>query len=167
MANRERVKGGHWLIWYGTEFRLLIGATNVRRLEAAGEALVQIIRRELSGRSPSQPGDYPGLSTGELRDSVYSQVDERAMSVKVASDSPYALFLEYGTSGKRTLYAQPGKVFSWIDPVTKERVYSRVITVGKIKKRPFLRRAFRENRATMTTILTAPLKDAARAARKA
>jgi HK97 gp10 family phage protein len=155
MADRQRVKGG-WMIWHGREFRLLIAQASVTNLTRAGDALVHYIQRQLSGPSPSWPGDYPGLVKGDLRNSLYSEVDPRAMSVKVGSNSPYALFLEYGTSGGKTLVAAPGKVFSWIDPFTKERRYSRTIRVGRMKPRPFLRRAFREQRSQMTAILTSP-----------
>jgi hypothetical protein len=140
--------------WYGGELTKRLTTMMVGRLHKVGTLLVGQMKKNLSGSSPSKPGGYPGLSSGALQNSVYYEVDPAAMRVKVASNSPYALFLEYGTSGGKVIVAAPGRVFSWIDPATKERVFSRRIKLGSIRRRSFLRRTTYENYAKISKLLT-------------
>lgn len=72
----------------------------LRGLALAGAAMAESIRHRISiqGPPPSEPGRAPHMETGTLHDSIFWEVDPVNMRVYVVADTPYAYYLEYGTS---------------------------------------------------------------------
>lgn len=153
MATHKRWKTTE-ITWYGGEITRRLKTMMIGRLNKAGSMLVEQVQKNISGKSPSTPGMYPGLSTGALRASVYYTLNPETMTVQVASNSPYALYLEYGTSGGKVITAAPGKMFSWIDPKSGDRVFAKRITLGAIRRRSFLRRTTYEAYPKLAKLLT-------------
>jgi hypothetical protein len=129
----------------------------IAQLNLAGGMLVAQVKRNIStssrGSGPSRPGEYPHADTGALRNSIFYRVDASALTVTVGTTLKYGLYLEFGTQGGRTMIAAPGKVFSWVDPKTGARRFSRKVTLGPIKPRPFLRRTMTEMASRLRTVL--------------
>jgi len=65
-------------------------------MEELGEHLVDHIKETLSGHSPSEPGDPPGLDTGNLRAGISYSVNGTELTI--TSSAHYSDYLEYGTS---------------------------------------------------------------------
>ncbi len=61
--------------------------------DIADEYIEQIKSDQMSGRSGDQ---YVDVRTGNLRDSLRYVSDD--LTIRVISDAPYAVYLEYGTS---------------------------------------------------------------------
>jgi hypothetical protein len=143
------------LQWYGNEMTAAIHQAILDRLTVLGQYLQGKIRDNIaSGSSPSSPGDFPAQQSGDLAKSITYSVDPVHLVLSVGTTSPYGLYLEFGTAGGKTLTAAPGQVFSWIDPNTGDRVFSRTMKLGRIKPRSFLRRTFDEEWPTLNQMLT-------------
>ncbi len=72
----------------------------LRGLALAGAAMAADVRRAVGvewGGVPSRPGQPPKMRTGELRNSIFWEVDDVNMRVYVIADTPYAFYLEFGT----------------------------------------------------------------------
>ena len=111
------------IIWRDKEFRKRIEEQCLRNMETACLFLEGQIKKDISGPSPSAPGEPPGVVSGTLRRSITYEIEKRQESVigKVGSNEEYALFLEVGTS--------------------------------KMAARPFLRPALAKNRRQIAQIL--------------
>jgi len=147
------------LTWFGKEVEGRYKTMIINRLHKAGSYFVDKCRENISesnagGRSPSAPGEFPHYGSGDLAKSVKYDVDETNFTLKVGTDEPYGYYLELGTSGGKVLIAAPGRVFTWIDKDTGERVFSKRVTLGAIKPRSFLRRTMYEEASKLTRILT-------------
>ncbi len=71
-------------------------------IEEAAQEIAEELRENLSGPSPSKPGNPPGLDTGQLRESVvvtYAPATADAkVQVSVSTNTEYDNYLEKGTS---------------------------------------------------------------------
>lgn len=109
-------------------------------MRAAEEVKVQI-QRNISVPSrtqgPSSPGEMPHADTGRLRNSIVWQMVGDLTAV-VGSPLNYAIWLEYGVQGEKTIYAGPGKVFHWVNAAGQD-VFVKSYTFRGIEARPFLR----------------------------
>ena len=86
----------------------IVGVTNkqqqafIMAAEEAGELLRnEVVRTLSSSRSPSAPGQPPGVVTGTLRNSIFANVritGKNRATIEVGTRVKYAGFLEYGTS---------------------------------------------------------------------
>jgi len=141
---------GATLAWYGDELREHVRRQYVKRIYEAAEAVRQATQRNLSvpggPAGPSAPGNYPRADTMNLMRSIASEVDENRLWFRVGSALKYALWLEYGTAGGRTITAKNGGVLSWRDPRTGKVVFAKSVRQGPIAPRPFLRTTMSEMR---------------------
>jgi hypothetical protein len=128
------------------------------RLNVAGSHVAAKIRTNVgSFGGASLAGQFPHLQTGALQRSIFHNLETVAKRVVIGSDAKESGFLEFGTSTSRVLTAQPGRFFSWIDPVTGRRVFTRRITIKPMAARPFVKRTFLEESPTVLKIMTARL----------
>lgn len=107
----------------------------------AAEELATQIKRNIStptrSSGPSSPGEFPHADTGLLRNSItWKMVGE--LSAVVGSKLNYAIWLEFGVTGTKTIFAAPGKVFHWKN-ARGEDVFAKSFTFKGIEARPFLR----------------------------
>lgn len=140
----ETIKNWGRMIWYGDEFLRALEVHNQNLLNEAAEHALAVTRQNLSTIGRSAPGDYPGMSTGKLRDSVYARVDPGTKTVRVGTDLRYGYYLEYGTAGGRIIRAAPGSVLVWRDPHTGELVHAKWVIQGAVAPRPWMRRSVEE-----------------------
>lgn len=97
----------------------------------------------------------PKVGTGQLRNSIKYQLSGSGneTNVKIGSNLEYATYQEFGTGE----FAENGKGrkggWSYTDPKTGKRVF----TKGN-KPTKFLRRAFRDNKSQIETIITESLR---------
>jgi phage gpG-like protein len=127
-----------------------------RRIKLAAEKVKTQVQKNISQPTraigPSKPGDFPHADTGRLRNTIFWRMDGELRAI-VGTNLIYGLWLEYGTQGGKTIYAAPGKAFSWIDPNTGDRAFSKKITLGAITGRSFLRRTLFEMASTVRGII--------------
>lgn len=118
--------------------KLRIGR-GIRR--CAEETKVQIQRNiSIPTRSagPSAEGEMPHADTGRLRNSIFWRMVGELTAV-IGTNLNYGIWLEYGVAGEKTVHAQPGKVFHWIDRATGQDVFAKSFTFRGLKPRPFMR----------------------------
>jgi hypothetical protein len=65
-------------------------------LEAIGRASTDAFRSGMGSGGRSSPGQYPNVQTGRLRGTIGYEVAEDEVTVK--TDTPYSVFLHFGTS---------------------------------------------------------------------
>lgn len=146
-----------WRIdWRGDRLAKAASEAFLGRLYRVAEELRQKVVDNISGPSPSAPGDFPGTDTGNLKRSIFAEVDEAGFSVVVGSPLKYALYLEYGTASTRQIQATGGAL-RFVDPRTGEVVFARYVTVGPVRARPFMRRTMAEAGDWMRRALEAAL----------
>lgn len=101
------------LKWFGNQAKAYVRRRTIhglRKLVYAVETkAASLLSVQGSSRDRSSPGQPPRRQTGELKASVYSQVDEESMSAFVGTDLDYGEYLELGTS--RGLAPRP-----WLRP---------------------------------------------------
>ena len=69
-----------------------------RALKTAAEMVRnQVVRNISTGRPPSQPGEFPHVDTGHLRQSIFSDTDCAEGRAIVGTPLLYGLYLEVGT----------------------------------------------------------------------
>ena len=92
--------------WYGDKLRKEIEAKCFKNMGAACRFLEGEIKKDISGPSPSAPGEPPGVVSGELRRSMTHEVEKTPQGVtgRVGTNKEYAIPLEFGTS---TMAARP------------------------------------------------------------
>ncbi len=73
----------------------------VTALETIGNEVVSNAQANLSGPSPSSPGSYPGMVTGQLRDSIHDNVDiqgnDVVLRIYTDDEEGKVMALEYGS----------------------------------------------------------------------
>lgn len=112
------------LKWYGDRLKKEVEAKCLKNMDKACRFLESEIKKDLSGKSPSAPGEPPGVVTGELRRSMTYEIEKTPQGVtgRVGTNKEYAVPLEFGTS--------------------------------RMAARPFLRPCFEKNRKPIAKILT-------------
>jgi hypothetical protein len=130
----------------------------LRRLREIGERLKLQIQRNISASTrvlgPSLPGGFPHAETGRLRSSIYWEVDEARLAVRVGTPLAYGLYLEYGTG----MGSNQG-LFRYVDPRTGRWVYARHPGASGMMPRPFLRRTHLEMMPVIVGILSRPMPE--------
>ena len=86
--------------WYGNELKKKMRAQIVKNMTTACLFLEADIKKSLTGKSPSSPGEPPGKITGTLGRSITHEVEKRLTIVigRVGTNIIYAIPLEFGTS---------------------------------------------------------------------
>lgn len=86
--------------WYGNRVTAAIRVEMGRRLDRAGEALVDGIAENISTAYPpaSLPGGFPHRRTGELIDGLYFKTSKSALTCIIGNAAPHAVYLELGTA---------------------------------------------------------------------
>jgi len=86
--------------WYGDRLKKEVEAKCEKNMDKACRFLESEIKKDLSGKSPSAPGDPPGVVTGTLRRSITYEVERDAKGVtgRVGTNLIYSLPLEFGCS---------------------------------------------------------------------
>ena len=110
------------LMWHGDEAIRRVNGTMVQRLQGAAMYVRGEARKNISvgqptrlthpvaggsrrvGLEPSAPGEYPKKVTGQLRQSVSWEVDEKRLTARVGTNLDYGMWLELGT---RLMKARP------------------------------------------------------------
>lgn len=112
------------VIWRGKQLKREIEAKCLKNMGTACRFLVSEIKKDLGGKSPSAPGEPPGVVTGELRRSMTYEIEKTPQGItgRVGTNKEYAVPLEFGTS--------------------------------RMAARPFLRPGFEKNRKPIAKILT-------------
>jgi len=95
--------------WRGEEFKKLLKATTVKKLERAAYELQNAIKESISepsnhGTTPSAAGEPPHKDLGRLRASISHEIDIANMKARVGTNVIYAKFLELGS---RRMAARP------------------------------------------------------------
>ena len=110
--------------WYGDRLKKEVEAKCLKNMGAACRFLEGEIKKDLSGPSPSSPGEPPGVVSGTLRRGVTHEVEKGPNRVvgRVGTNIEYAIPLEFGTS--------------------------------KMAARPFLRPGLEKNKKPIAKILT-------------
>lgn len=109
--------------WYGDKLKKEIRAKAIKNTTDACLFLEGDIKKSLTGKSPSAPGEPPGKRTGTLGRSIAHEVEKKADIIvgRVGTNITYAIPLEFGTS--------------------------------KMSARPFLRPGLEKNKAKIKQIL--------------
>lgn len=86
--------------WYGDRLKKEVEAKGEKNMNKACRFLESEIKKDLSGKSPSAPGDPPGVVSGKLRRSMTHEVEKtpRRITGRVGTNIEYAIPLEFGTS---------------------------------------------------------------------
>lgn len=92
--------------WYGDKLKKEMRAKAVKNMTNACLFVEADIKKSLTGKSPSAPGDPPGKRTGTLGRSITHEVEKKPDRVvgRVGTNIIYAIPLEFGTS---TMLARP------------------------------------------------------------
>jgi len=87
------------LRWYGPVANKMVMAQVGGRIKAATDVLYATAQEKVSvmSGSPSQPGEYPHMETGEFKATIKKEFDPNLMEGRVGSNDPVAFFLEVGT----------------------------------------------------------------------
>lgn len=89
------------VVWFGDRVARGLGTEFIRRLKIVGSMLERSAKKDLSipGRSvgPSSPGEFPHAQTGDLRKSIFNEVQERRKVVILGTTMRHGLYLEVGT----------------------------------------------------------------------
>ena len=96
--------------WYGPQCVTKVLDSCDQRLEAAGRALRDHAKREVSraqptagtgekkrGLDPSKPGEYPKKVTGDLRMGIAMEYDKGSRTARVGTNVKHGKYLELGT----------------------------------------------------------------------
>ena len=113
--------------WYGDKLKKEMRAKCVKNMSDACLFLEGDIKKSLTGKSPSAPGEPPGKRTGTLGRGITHEVEKKPDSVvgRVGTNITYAIPLEFGTSKMAARpFMRPGLERN------KERV-ARIMTSGK------------------------------------
>jgi len=86
--------------WYGKKLKEEMRAKAVKNMTDACLFLEADIKKSLTGKSPSAPGEPPGKKSGTLGRSVTHEVEKTSHGVvgRVGTNITYAVPLEFGTS---------------------------------------------------------------------
>ena len=115
------------ILWYGNQLLKKINTEEKRKVKKACIFLERYIKKSF-GKSPSSPGEPPGVDTGRLRASITYEIEQILFSItgKIGTNVKYARYLELGTKD--------------------------------MQPRPYLRAAIERNKAEIIKILTTPIK---------
>lgn len=88
------------VIWRGEQLKQEIEAKCLKNMGTACRFLVSEVKKDLGGKSPSAPGEPPGVVTGTLRRSITYEVERDAKGVtgRVGTNISYSIPLEFGSS---------------------------------------------------------------------
>ena len=149
------------LVWRGSELVTDLSELMWKRVVLAAERLKTKIQRNLSlhksrDLGPSKPGQYPGIDTGRLRQSIRVELHEAEFYAKVGTDLDYGLWLEYGTQGGKVITAK-GKALRWFDWASGTWRFAKSVTQGKIEGRSYLRRTLVEMEPELQQVFNSPI----------
>jgi len=86
--------------WHGDRLKKEVRSKCEKNMDKACRFLESEIKKDLSGKSPSSPGEPPGVVTGELRRSMTYEIEKTSQGItgRVGTNKEYAIPLEFGTS---------------------------------------------------------------------
>lgn len=87
------------ITWHGRAFMRRLDEAMRQKADMIGHTVEQEAKHLMSGPSPSQPGQPPGVMTGDLRRSITREIERTASgyTVRVGSNMEYARHLELGS----------------------------------------------------------------------
>jgi hypothetical protein len=154
--------GGSSVKWSGDELLKAAREEFLNKLRLAVEYVRGRAASNVSvssrGSGPSQPGDFPHADTGRLRNSIFSNVDEKALEGTVGTNLKYGLWLEFGTRGPRVIEARGGGVLSWVGRDGVRRFAKRV-TIPPLAARSYLRRSLKEAEPKLKSLFAEQYKN--------
>lgn len=146
--------------WYGEEIKVRIDRHLATRIEYAGRAFRDYIRKQLAQRrSPpaSDPGEYPHMGTGHLRRNVQMEIDRSEPRARVGTNVLYGKYLEFGTRGGYTIVPRRGRALRFV--VAGKPVFRGRVTHPGIRPRPWFSRAAREFASEVKRIFEHRMED--------
>jgi len=91
-------RGNFTFTWNGEAYTQDVKAALGEALIEGSVTLMNQMKSNISGPSPSKPGEFPGLDTGDLKSSVNFNILKGELRSKIGTHKKYGRWLEYGTS---------------------------------------------------------------------
>lgn len=152
--------------WYGSELANAVRKVMQKRTEVAAEEVKDQTQLNIGipGPIPSDPGDYPKLQTGELRDDIFFRKAPRSIiaasggaAAIAGTTKKYGVWVEVGHPGGKLILPKRASVLRWYDYRLGSIQIRAQVVQGRLVGRQYLQRTLKLTRFTVARILTRPI----------